>query len=136
MMRVMMTMGFLLATVQSVQAAEPPHWAGIGQQVVESLRHGQQLAAEGKSDDAKEAMIAAYFDIFEELKMEKAERLHLGMKHVTVIEAQFQAVEDAAGDPKQAKTIKPLVDKLAKALMADAAKLDAQHIAEDGVSVK
>lgn len=116
-------------------AAETGHWAGIAERISTAIADGEKLAAEGKHDAAREAIEGAYFDIFEETKMETAERLHLGMPRVTVVEDLFHQAEDAAGTEKSPGLGK-ITAKLRAALRKDARKLDQDGIAENGVAKK
>jgi hypothetical protein len=109
-------------------AASEAHWATVAGTIVKTLDDAEAKAAKGQADEAREAIEAAYFDIFEESRMEVVERQHLGMDRVTAVEDLFHQAEDATNDPKA--LAKPLA-ALRKAVKADAAKLDHDHVQPD-----
>ena len=109
-------------------AAAEAHWATVAATIIQALDEAEAKAAKGQADEAREAIEGAYFDIFEQSRMEVVERLHLGMARVTAVEDLFHQAEDASNDPKA--LTKPLV-ALRKALKADAAKLDRDHVQPD-----
>jgi len=110
-------------------AAEPAgHWAGVTAQMEAAFNQAQTQAAAGQADTARETIEGAYFDIFEESRMEIIERLHLGMPRVTAVEDLFHKAEDTTSDPK---ALAKILADLRKALRGDAHKLDASHILPD-----
>lgn len=109
-------------------AASEAHWADVAANIIKTLDEAEAKAAKGQADEAREAIEGAYFDIFEESRMEVVERLHLGMPRVTAVEDLFHQAEDATSDPKA--LTKPLA-ALRKALKADAARLDRDHVQPD-----
>ena len=109
-------------------AASEAHWAGVAGTIIKTLDEAEAKAAKGQAEEAREAIEGAYFDIFEESRMEVVERLHLGMERVTAVEDLFHQAQDATNDPKA--LFKPLA-ALRKALKSDAAKLDHDHVQPD-----
>jgi len=125
---------FLALAPLPASAAQPGHWAGIADEVITEIDSAEALAKAGKADDAKEAVINSYFGIFEEKKMEIAERSTLGMTRVSAVEAMFNDLRKAVGKPGGAELHK-LAEPLRQALRADARELDAAKIGPDGVEV-
>jgi hypothetical protein len=125
---------FLALGSWSASAAGAGHWAGIADEVIKEIDNAETLAKAGKTDDAKEAVINSYFGIFEEKKMEIAERSALGMTRVTAVEAMFNDLRKAAGKPG-ATDLHKLAEPLREALRVDARELDAAKIGPDGVEV-
>lgn len=97
-------------------------WAQVADQVIAEVDKAEAMAKDGKPDDAKEAAINAYFGVFEELKMEIAERQTLGAAHVAEIESLFNELRKASG---KSRDIKAQADALRKMLKADGKALDA-----------
>lgn len=114
-------------------AAAQGYWAGIAEQVTAEIDRAESLAKAGQPNDAKEAVINAYFGLFEELKMEIAERQTLGMERTAQVEALFNDLRKAAGKP--GGDVHRLAEPLRQALRADAKALDAARIGPDGQAV-
>jgi len=129
------TLGAALTLVLGAVSAQAKegHWSTVAAEVVAGIDKGEKLAKDGHSDKAKDAVVNAYFDVFEELKMEKAVRLHISLTRTTEIEQLFEDLEEAAGTPGSAK-VHPLAEELRRILRHDAGQLDRDKIAADGVS--
>ncbi|MEI7608629.1 MAG: hypothetical protein WCJ64_14730, partial [Rhodospirillaceae bacterium] len=84
----------------------------------------------GKVDDAREAVIAAYFGSFEDRKFEAALRKEIGQQHVTEVEARFNAVRKGVSRGGPADEIAATVADLAKTLREDAKTLDERKVPE------
>ena len=112
--------GLVCLTLVSAQAGQG-HWSGVAEEVAAEVDRAEALARDGKPDDAKEAAINAYFGVFEEKKMEIAERQSLGASHVAEVEALFNDLRKASGKTRDVKSI---ADALRKALRADGKAMD------------
>jgi hypothetical protein len=123
---------FVFITAGAAQAAG--YWAGIAEEVIAEINRAEQLAKAGQMDDAKEAVINSYFGLFEDRKMETAERSALGAAHMAEVENLFNDLRKAAGKPAGGD-IQKLAESLRKTLRTDAQALDLAKVAADGVGV-
>lgn len=134
-----MRRAWLIAVTAGLVAAGTPawaagYWAGIAEDVIGEVDRAEAFAKAGQTDDAKEAVINSYFALFEDKKMETAERSALGAKHIAEVEAQFNDLRKAAGKPG-ASDLHLLAESLRRTLRADGRALDDAKIAADGIGV-
>ena len=117
--------GLALAALAAspVLAASGDYWANVAEEICSEISRSEDAAKIGHMDDAKSHALAAYFGIFEEKKMEIAERLNLGTSHTADIEEMFNILRKT---PVSA-------EKLRKALRNDAQALDQAKIGPDGM---
>ena len=111
-------------------AAAEFRWAAVAEEVVGQLERGLAAAKAGDTDRARQAVLTAYFGLFEDRKMEGAIRKELGQAHTVDVEDRFNALRKAVG-------VKPLPDDLAARvaelgamLRKDAGLLDAAGVPE------
>jgi hypothetical protein len=118
-----------LMPLQAGAADSGGYWGGIAEEVCAAIDQAEALARAGKPDEAKEAVITAYFALFEDKKMEIAERQSLGEQHIVGVEDQFNALRKAAG---RQTDLHALAEPLRQALRVDAKALDTAKVAADG----
>jgi len=99
-------------------------------QPVEALEAALAAYRAGKVDDAREAVIAAYFGSFEDRKFEAALRKEIGQQHITEVEARFNAVRKGVSRGGAVDEIAATVADLAKTLREDARLLDERKVPE------
>ncbi|CCG39780.1 hypothetical protein [Magnetospirillum molischianum] len=119
----------LVAAEPSLSQAADGHWAGVAEQVIAEVDRAEAAMKAGNFDAAEEAAIASYFDFFEGLNMEIAERQALGARRVSDVEALFHDLQSQAA--KRAD-LHGVAASLRKALRADAKQLDADKVGPDG----
>lgn len=102
-------------------AAGTGHWQGVAERVCAALDHAETAAAAGRGAEAKDAVIEAYFGLFEGEKMETAERSLLGARRVAAVEEMFNTLRKAAGTSRD---VHAQAEALRQTLRADAAELD------------
>ena len=120
--RILMILLILSAAVPSL-AAEAGHWQTIAAEVGKQLQLVRSLAEQSKPQDAKRAITSAYFDGFENSKLEAAIRKEIGAKPAAERERRFSDLRKAvnAGDLKQ---VAGICQTLADEIAADAKQLD------------
>ncbi|CAA7614986.1 High-affinity iron transporter component 1 [Magnetospirillum sp. LM-5] len=130
-------LALLMAIVVAVPslAAETNHWRKIATDIDQALARAEAMTQAGKPEDAKQAVTAAYFDLFENSKMEAAIRKEIGAKAAILREKGFadlrKAITRAAPEPERAA----IILALRSGLMDDAARLDAQGVPPDVFAV-
>jgi len=120
--------GLFVASALDVRAAEG-HWGGVAEKVIAEIDRAEAAMKAGNADAAEESAIASYFDLFEALNMEIAERQALGARRVAEVESLFHDLQNLAA--KRADLRAPAA-ALRQALRADAKRLDAGRVAPDG----
>jgi len=120
--------GLMVAAPLAVQAADG-HWAGVADKVIAEIDRAEAAMKAGKAEAAEESAIASYFDLFEALNMEIAERQALGARRVAEVESLFHDLQNQAA---KGADLRAAAAALRQALRADAKRLDAEHVAPDG----
>ncbi len=117
----------LLLTNQPASAAEG-HWATQAGAVAKAVTEAEAHFAKGDLDGAKRLLTEAYFQHFEDTKLEAAIRRHISAKRAVEIEKFFPTIRKAmaAGDAAQVKAV---AQQLREAVAADAKSLDADKVA-------
>ena len=123
------------ALISPAQAAGKGYWSGVAEEVCTAITQAETFAKAGKTPEAKEAVITAYFGIFEEKKMEISERANLGSDHTSDIEDLFNGLRKAVAKPGTGN-VADLAEKLRQALRTDGKALDAAKVQPDGIEVK
>jgi hypothetical protein len=120
--RILMILLILSAAVPSL-AAEAGHWQTIAVEIGKQLQLVRSLAEQSKPQDAKRAITSAYFDGFENSKLEAAIRKEIGAKPAAERERRFSDLRKAvnAGDLKR---VAGICQTLADEIAADAKQLD------------
>lgn len=111
----------------SVRAEAANDWKPVAEAVAAEVDRAAHLVSAGHAAEAKDAVLNAYFGIFEGKKMEDAERATLGQTHVAEVEGLFNDLRKAAG---RGDDLRPLASRLRATLEADAAALDADPAAK------
>jgi hypothetical protein len=120
--------GLMVAAPLAGHAADG-HWVRVAEKVIAEIDRAEAAMKAGNAEAAEESAIASYFDLFEALNMEIAERQALGARRVAEIESLFHDLQKQAA--KQAD-LRAAATALRQALRADAKQLDADHVAPDG----
>jgi len=131
--RAMLSLGLgvgLMVTAPMAGHAADGHWAGVAEKVIAEIDRAEAAMKAGKAEAAEESAIASYFDLFEALNMEIAERQALGARRVAEVEALFHDLQNQAA--KQGD-LRAAAAALRQALRADAKRLDADRVGPDGV---
>jgi hypothetical protein len=115
-------------------AAGGGYWSGIAEEVCAEITKAESLAKAGKGSEAKEAIVTAYFGVFEEKKMEISERANLGSSHTADIEEMFNGLRKAVGKAGNGD-VPSMAEKLRKALREDGKALDVGKVKPDGLEV-
>lgn len=110
--------------------AEPFRWSAVAEETIGRLEAAVVAYRAGQVEDAKEAVISAYFGSFEDRKLEAALRKEIGQQHITEVEAQFNAVRKGVGKGAPADALSAIVTELAATLRADAKILEARAVPE------
>ncbi len=116
--------------VSGATLAEGFRWSGVAEETIGRLETAVAAYRAGKGDDAREAVIAAYFGSFEDRKFEAALRKEIGQQHVTEVEGRFNAVRKGVIGHGAADEIAATVAELAKILREDAKVLEARGVPE------
>jgi hypothetical protein len=124
--------GLAVVALAPRPASANGHWAAVAEEVCTEISRAESSALAGKPDDAKTQVINAYFAIFEEKKMEIAERANLGTRHTADIEDLFNGLRKAVAK-SGAPDVAAKAETLRKALRTDAKELDAAKVGVDGV---
>lgn len=119
----------LMAATPLAAWAADGHWAGVADKVIAEIDRAEAAMKAGNAEAAEESAIASYFDLFEALNMEIAERQALGGRRVAEVEALFHDLQNQAA--KRAD-LRAAAAALRQALRADAKRLDADRVAPDG----
>lgn len=106
-------------------------WADVAEEAIGHLDTLVAAYRAGKPDDARDALIAAYFGSFEDRKMEAAMRKEIGVMHTGEVEGQFSLLRRGIGQGMPAERIAAIAAGLSAALRADAKTLDAAGISEN-----
>jgi high-affinity iron transporter len=103
--------------------AEGGHWQTQAEGINRAVTAAETTFAKGDVENGKRAVTAAYFQDFEDSKMEAAIRKHISAKRASELEKQFSNLRKAmgAGDAPQVKAI---AAELRGAIAADARALD------------
>lgn len=113
----------------SVRAGDGFRWAGVAEEVIGELARAEAAVRAGQPDQARQAVLTAYFGLFEDRKLEAAMRKELGQRHTVEVEEQFNALRKGAGAANTA-AFGATVTALSAILRQDAAALDAAGVPE------
>jgi predicted lipid-binding transport protein (Tim44 family) len=113
--------------LSSPALAASGHWQAQADGVNRALSAAEASFAKGEIDTAKRAVTTAYFQDFEDSKMEAAIRKHVSAKRATEIEKLFAALRKAmtAGDAAQ---VTAAAAELRGAISGEAQRLDAAQV--------
>lgn len=116
--------------LSAVAAADNFSWTAVAEAVVSALEQAIPASAAGDSDAARQAVLGAYFGVFEDRKMEAAMRKELGQEHTVAVEARFNDLRKAVGAKTSASVVADQVAALSQILREDARQLDARGVPE------
>jgi hypothetical protein len=131
----LIVMMLVLATAVSSLAAEPAYWSKIAGTIAVELSRAEAQARAGKPDEAKQTITAAYFDLFENTKMEAALRKEIGAKHAALREKGFADLRKLVGKGAPAADIAAIAEPLRTGLADDGKALDKAGIPPDVFAV-
>ena len=126
----------LFAFSGSASAAEAANWSQVAGEIVAHIDNAESLYREGKPTEAGQAVIQAYFGVFEDKKMEAAMRIELGAKHTYQVEKQFGALRKAIRREADRETIQQLAQGIRESVVNDALALDQANIPMQVFEVK
>lgn len=104
------------------------HWQTQADGVIKAMDAAEAAFAKGDVDGAKRTVTEAYFQIFEDSKLEAAIRKYVGAKRAAEIEKSFATLRKAMG-ANDAAQVKAVAQSLREAVAAEAAKLDESKVA-------
>jgi high-affinity iron transporter len=118
----------MLLALPPASAGEEGYWVGHAGAVAKAVTEAEAHFAKGDLDGAKRLLTEAYFQHFEDTKLEAAIRRNIGAKRAAQIEKFFPTIRKAmtAGDAAQ---VKEMAQQLREAVAADAKTLDAEKVA-------
>lgn len=119
----------LLLQVSAVVHAGNDDWLPVAEQVISELDSALESYQTGHAQEARRAVIQAYFGPFEGEKMEAAIRSQFGIEPAFLVERQFGALRKAIKRGAEQGTVAELTVGLKRALREQAEKLN-----EAGVS--
>lgn len=124
------TAAFLLimAGLAAPVAAADDHWLRQAQGVAGAVDKAEADFAKGDIDNAKRALTEAYFQHFEDSKLEAAIRRHVSAKRAAEIEKLFSTMRKAM-TAKDAAQVKSVAQSIRDQITAEAKGLDAEKIA-------
>jgi len=120
--------GMVATSPVSAHAADG-HWGQVAEKVIAEIDRAEAAMKAGKAEAAEESAIASYFDLFEALNMEIAERQALGARRVAEVESLFHDLQNQAA---KGADLRASAAALRQALRADAKRLDAEKVSPDG----
>lgn len=122
------TLAVLLVTAALPALANDGHWMTQAQGVAKVVDAAEANFAKGDVAGGKRALTEAYFQNFEDTKLEAAIRKYVSAKRATEIERHFAAMRKAmtANDAAQ---VKSSGQAIREAITAEAKGLDAAKIA-------
>jgi len=126
----------LFAFSESACAAEAASWSQVAGEIVDHIEIAESLYQEGKPTEAGQAVIQAYFGVFEDKKMEAAMRIELGAKHTYQVEKQFGTLRKAIRREAGRETIQQLAQGIRESVVRDARVLDQANIPMEVFKVK
>jgi hypothetical protein len=126
----------LFAFSGSASAAEAASWSQVAGEIVANIDNAESLYQEGKPTEAGQAVIQAYFGVFEDKKMEAAMRIELGAKHTYQVEKQFGTLRKAIRREADRETIQQLAQGIRESVVRDARALDQANIPMEVFEVK
>ena len=121
--------GLALLGAGSAAAAEF-RWAGVAEEVAGQLEQAVAANKAGTADRARQAVLTAYFGLFEDRKMEAAIRKELGQAHTVDLEDRFNALRKAVGGAAAPATVAAQAAELSAMLRKDGFALDALGVPE------
>ena len=104
--------------------ASAGNWMAVAEAVIEQVDASEQAYRAGDSKTARQAVIGAYFGVFEERKMEAAMRMQLGIKHTYQVERLFGVLRKAVKQPDAEERVAEVASEIRQAMRRDAALLD------------
>ncbi|MBX9634610.1 MAG: hypothetical protein K2X44_06480 [Magnetospirillum sp.] len=112
----------------TIAHAAEGHWMAQAMGVARAVDDAEASFAKGDVNGGKRGLTEAYFQNFEDSKLEAAIRKYVGAKRATEIEKLFAAMRKAmtANDPAQVHTVG---QSIREAVIAEAAGLDAAKVA-------
>lgn len=124
----------VLLALATLPAHAAGYWSELAARISAEVAKAEQHALAGRVDDAKKAITAAYFGLFESEKMEAAIRKEIGAKHAAQREKLFGDLRKLAarGTPEE---IRATTAELRAGLAEDAAALDKAGIPADVFAV-
>lgn len=115
-------------TLTALPALAAGHWQTQADNVVKAMDAAEAAFAKGDVDGAKRTVTEAYFQVFEDSKLEAAIRRYVGAKRAAEIEKYFATIRKAMG-ANDAAQVKAVAKDLREAVAAEAAKLDEAKVA-------
>jgi len=127
--------GWMSAAVVAVMVAGGAgaaefRWSGVAEETVGRLESALAAYRAGQPNEAKQAVIDAYFGSFEDRKFEAALRKEIGQQHITEVEGGFNAIRKGIGSGAPPDELAGIVARLAETLRADAKLLEARGVPE------
>lgn len=104
------------------------HWHTQADNVVKAMDAAEAAFAKGDVDGAKRTVTEAYFQVFEDSKLEAAIRRFVGAKRAAEIEKYFATIRKAMG-ANDAAQVKAVAQSLREAVAVEAVKLDEAKVA-------
>jgi len=106
------------------------HWSAVAEETIGHLEEVVAAYRGGRVEEAKEALVSAYFGCFEDRKMEAALRKEIGLQHTGEVEAQFIYLRNDVRRGASVDEIAAIVEGLAVTLRADAKILEERKVPE------
>ena len=105
-------------------------WGSVAEAVAAQLEAALAASRAGDADGARQAVLTAYFGLFEDRKMEAAVRKELGQAHTAEVEDRFNALRKAVGGGAAPEALAGRVAELSEILRQDALALDKAGVPE------
>lgn len=112
----------LLFSISGIASAG--NWMAVAEAVIEQVDASEQAYRAGDVKGARQAVVGAYFGVFEERKMEAAMRMQLGAKHTYQVERLFGSLRKAVKQPDAGIQVAEVAAEIRQAMRRDAALLD------------
>lgn len=119
---------YFLVLCGSALASAAASWSQVAEEIVAHIGEAESLYQDGRTTEAGRAVVAAYFGVFEDSKMEAAMRIELGARHTYQVEQQFGDLRKAIRQQAGVQTIRTLGQGIREAVVRDAQALDKANI--------
>lgn len=118
----------LMIAAGAPAGAAEGHWMAQAMGVSQAVDRAEASFAKGDVDGGKRSLTEAYFQNFEDSKLEAAIRRHVSAKRATEIERQFAAMRKAMS-ANDAAAVKAAGQAIRDAVTSEAKDLDAAKVA-------
>ena len=103
-------------------------WQKMAEDIVTQIDQAVSFYVAGNLKSAAQAVVKAYFGIFEDRKMEAAIRVTLGSKHAYLVERLFGKLRKAIKKDKGSDVVRRTAQEIRDAVRKDAKILDKKNI--------